>query len=151
MAVYKEIRPYVPRCRRKLNLDLKYFPCTSMPEEAACYDPNTKNTGKCRYVIVYTSTNMYVLWQNWYVPVCLGIMKYIYIFIQIHTSIYKYIPVYVGTLQYKTVYASISQFQKVCIIPGFEPSTSCILSGISYQCATSEREPIGVNLWFYTV
>ena len=53
------------------------------------------------------------------------------------TSIYKYIPVYVGTLQYKTVYASISQFQKVCIIPGFEPSTSCILSCISYQCATS--------------
>jgi hypothetical protein len=39
----------------------------------------------------------------------------------------------------------ISQFQKVCIIPGFEPSTSCILSCIPYQCATSVNPLVSIS------
>ena len=50
--------------------------------------------------------------------------------------------VHCNTKRYTQVYPSFNFF---CIIQGFEPSTSCILSGISYQCATSVTPLVSIS------
>lgn len=120
---------------------------TSRKQQGIIPNLNTKHTGKCKCVIVYTSTYMYVFRHT-------GMYQYVkvysstYVFVQIHTfvqiysDIYKYIPVYTGNLKYDKVQNSLCQFiafTKMCINTGIEPGTSCILLSVSCHCATSVK------------
>jgi hypothetical protein len=101
------------------------------------------------YVIVYTSTNLYVLSQNcMYKHVRVYWSTYVFIQIQliwryfehVHSFSCKYIQVYTSICRYfavQTVHASKYQFWKGWRILRVKRSISCILSSISYRCTTS--------------
>ena len=94
---------HVPQCRRQRQVMI----------------PNTKHTGKCRYVIVYTSTNMYLLGQSsvyqyvevyWSTYVFLQIQLIWTYFEQIHSCSYTYIPVYTSICRCIAVQNSIFKY-----------------------------------------
>ena len=90
---------HVPQCRRQRQV--------------------RKHTGKCRYIIVYTGTNMYVHGQNsmyqyvkvyWSTYVFLQIQLIWPYFEQVHSCSYKYIQVYTSICRYNAVQNGILEY-----------------------------------------